>query len=75
MYYWKMFARIGIIRIDSFHATIESKNKIIKIQTQTNAVSCGELLKEIIELEFSSRLIGIIARCPYISAIGKYCSV
>src|SRR5574344_45573 len=70
-----MFLLAIISRIDGLHTEIKAQNKIAEIQSQTHAISHGYLLIKLIKFKLPSRLVVIIAYCPYISGIHKHSTV
>ena len=59
----------GVSRIDGLHAKVETHNKIIKVQAYAKTVCHGYLLVELVYLELSPGLVGIVFESPDVAGI------
>lgn len=57
--------------IDGFHTQIETDDKVVEIQTQTQSITHRQILQDALQLELSARLLGIVTQRPDITCIDK----
>lgn len=62
---------LSLGRVVGFHAQVESQKKIVEVKAQSKTIGGRNLLIEFIELEHSSRLVGIVADGPDVAGVDK----
>ena len=67
----EMTAAVGIGGIDGLHASVESENEVVEVETHAQTVGDGYLAPEGVELELSARLVAVVAQGPYIARVNK----
>lgn len=72
MYDWPMLLiACGIV---GFQAEVESEQEVGEVHAQSDAIACGYLSPEGVEMEHSSGLIFVVMYCPDVSGVGKQCA-
>ena len=64
-----VIALIG--RIDGLHSAIKTENEVIEVESQAKSIRISYLLVELIPLELSAWLVGIVAERPDVSGINE----
>ena len=54
-----------------FHTHVETKQEVVEVESDTDAIGCGELLIELAELELSAGLVLVVANGPDVTGIDK----
>ena len=75
MQYRIVFPAVVVCGRDGFHPGVESEYEVSEVQSQTDAVSYGDLFVEAVEAELSSRLALVVAHGPDVSGIDEGCAV
>ena len=66
-----MLALVVIGWVDGFHAHVEAKDEIVEIESHTQTIGCCYLLVELVYLELSPWLVGVISQCPNITGVNE----
>lgn len=67
----KMSAAVCIGWMYGFHATVESKDEVVEIETKAETVGDCNLPPELIELKLSARLVFVVAYGPDVASINE----
>lgn len=71
MQYRVVFPAVVVCGRDGFHSGVEPEYEVSEVQSQTDAVSYGDLFVEAVEAELSSRLALVVAHGPDVSGIDE----
>ena len=54
-----------------FHATVETQQEVVEVQTETDAVGGGDFLVERVEFEHASWLVLVAVYCPDVAGVDE----
>lgn len=67
-----MVSCVRVCRMDGFHASIETQDEIIEIQSESQAVGHGNLTPKAFQAKLPAGLFRIVADSPYVACIQEY---
>ena len=71
----RIFVLASIHRIDGLHASVETDDKVVEVESDTYPICHGQLLVESVEAERAFLLSFVFADVPDITGINESCTV